>query len=85
MFGPGDELTLLFDNPPAPAPGMERIYVLHLDGWIKDANSTTRTGDTVEPLPTRGMVNYPFDPEPDLAQTDYWISVEENNTRALRK
>jgi hypothetical protein len=85
VFGPGDELTLVFDSPAPPAPAMKRDYILRCDGWIKDANPSTRTGDTVDPLPTRSMVNYPFDPTPDVSNRDYWLSVDENNTRTLER
>ncbi|MFB3902218.1 MAG: FG-GAP-like repeat-containing protein [Acidobacteriota bacterium] len=83
VFGPGDEITLTFAVPPAVERGSVRDYILSVSGWIKDANPSTRTGDRVEPLPTRAMRNYPFDPEPGLADRDYWETVDRYNTRIL--
>jgi len=83
VFGPGDELTLTFATPPTAKPGILRDYILHLDGWIKDANPSTRTGDRVDPLPTRTMTNYPFDAEPSVADREYWETVDQYNTRVL--
>jgi len=85
VFGPGDELTLRFKAPQsAPAAGWVRDYVLRVDGWIKDANATTHRGDTVEPLPYRGMATYPPDRDRPVSDTTYWETVDEYNTRTLR-
>jgi hypothetical protein len=83
VFGPGDEITLTFAAPPALRPGTARDFILHLHGWIKDANPSTRTGDRVDPLPTRTMTNYPFGREPSLGDRDYWETVDRYNTRTL--
>ncbi len=85
VFGPGDEISLTFGAPPARKSGLIRDYILHLSGWIKDANPSTRTGDRVDPLPTRTMTNYPFDTEPSPADRNYWETVDQYNTRALRR
>jgi len=84
VFGPGDELTLVFGTPPSEvSQGMVRDYILRVDGWIKDANPSTRTGDQVEPLPTRTMTNYPFGETPSIANRDYWETIDRYNTRVL--
>jgi len=83
VFGPGDEITLTFATPPPTMRGTTRDYILHLSGWIKDANPSTRTGDRVDPLPTRTMTNYPFEAEPSLMDRDYWETMDRYNTRVL--
>ncbi len=85
VFGPGDEITLTFATLPAAKPGTARDFILHVNGWIKDANPSTRTGDRVEPLPTRTMTNYPFEAEPSLADREYWETIDRYNTRTLER
>jgi tetratricopeptide (TPR) repeat protein len=65
LIGPGDEVRLEFDArsaPPLPN-GWSRAYVLRTIGYCKDSDLFTATGDTIEPLPWRGMPHYPFGPE----------------------
>jgi hypothetical protein len=55
IFGAGEGVHLEFRelaNPPGE--GWDRIYVLETDGWCKDMDPYTRTGETVEPLPHMG-------------------------------
>lgn len=62
ILGPGDELRLLFDAsrlPPLP-PGWKRDFILWSDGWTKDSDRNTVSGETVEPLPFHGMKRYPY-------------------------
>ncbi len=65
LFGPGDEVTVHFDAQALPdlPPGWKRSFVLRTWGYCKDAGPFTATGETVEPLPFRGMSRYPYDPE----------------------
>jgi hypothetical protein len=63
IFGGGEEIALAFDAPPPPAAGMRRTYVLDTFGWCKDMDPYTAFPHTVEPLPFRGMSNYPYAPE----------------------
>jgi len=62
MIGAGDALTLRFDagELPPPAKGFSRDWILHLDGWCKDADLNTVAAETVEPLPFHGMSAYPY-------------------------
>lgn len=86
VFGPGDELTLMFSLPPELPSGLVRDFILRLDGWIKDGNPSTYTGDTVEPLPYRAMKSYP--PLAEKGITDdpsYAEYLLEWNTRPLRR
>jgi hypothetical protein len=43
-----------------PAPGSKRTFVLSSDGWTKDSNPNTLTGEEVGPLPFHGMKRYPY-------------------------
>ncbi len=68
VIGGGDELALAFQAPAAPpAAGLERSYVLVLDGHVKDADRYTARADSVEPMPTLAMTDYP--PAPTDAVT----------------
>jgi tetratricopeptide (TPR) repeat protein len=62
LIGAGDALTLRFDANafPPPREGLVRDWILHLDGWCKDADPHTVTSGSVEPLPFHGMSAYPY-------------------------
>ena len=86
VFGPGDELTLMFSLPPELSDGLERDFILRLDGWIKDGNPSTYTGDTVEPLPYRAMKGYPPLAEKGIIDDPSYAEYRlEWNTRPLRR
>jgi hypothetical protein len=61
IFGPGEELTVEFDASDLPElpRGWTRDFVLRTWGYCKDCAPFTATGDTIEPLPFRGMDAYP--------------------------
>jgi tetratricopeptide (TPR) repeat protein len=84
VLGPGDEARLEFDAaglPPLPA-GWTRSYVLRAVGYCKDADPFTKTSDTVEPLPWRGMPAFPFAPGIVLpAGSSYETYLHEYQTR----
>ena len=62
IMGAGDEMTLRFQVPENDPPeGWVRQYLLHNIGWDKDADLNTVLGESVEPLPYRGIRNYPGD------------------------
>ena len=64
VLGAGDAITLRFAVPDEPVPaGWKRDFILHSIGWDKDADLNTIYGQTVEPLPFRGMRSYPFGPD----------------------
>src|SRR5205807_2268053 len=60
LIGPGDETEIKFDARSLPSlpNGWKRSYVLRSWGYCKDTAPFTATGDTIEPLPFRGMTTY---------------------------
>jgi hypothetical protein len=67
VTGSGEEIALSFDAealPPLPD-GWRRDFVIFTDGWLKDANLNSLTGQTVEPLPYTGMEGFPPQKEND--------------------
>jgi hypothetical protein len=64
VIGAGDALTVRFAVPDQdPPPGWKRDFLLHSIGYDKDADLNTIYGQTVEPLPYRGMSQYPAGPD----------------------
>ena len=62
IAGSGDEITMTFAVPHKPLPkGWKRDFVLYNAGWDKDGDLNTIFGQSVEPLPFRGMSKYPYD------------------------
>ena len=61
----GDEITLRFDAEAFPAlpDGWTRTFLIYSDGWVKDGDLNTATGDRVVPLPSRALSGYPPPPE----------------------
>ena len=61
IIGPGDELTVRFDarNLPPLSAGWSRQFVLRTWGYCKDSAPFTATGLDVNPLPFRGMKQFP--------------------------
>ncbi|MGH9328616.1 MAG: FG-GAP-like repeat-containing protein [Terriglobia bacterium] len=60
-MSPGDEITAKFsalDLPPL-RPGWRRDFFISIDGYAKDGEPNTAFATSVEPLPFRGMANYP--------------------------
>jgi hypothetical protein len=82
VFGPGDEIDVRFDAkglPELPA-GWVRGYVLRTWGYCKDCAPFTDSGDTVEPLPFRGMKEYPYGPDEKYPHPD---TAARYNTRRV--
>jgi hypothetical protein len=52
IIGPGEEIHLEFEAPPAPPAGWRRVLVLEVRGYAKDMDLYTRDGERVEPLPS---------------------------------
>ena len=68
VFGAGEELALSFDVatvPPLPL-GWKRTLFLHSEGWEKDGDPNVACGQTVGPLPFRGMGEYPCSRSADV-------------------
>ncbi len=51
VFGPGEEVQLIFEAPSGPPLPGGRKYKLELKGWCKDLDLYTGTGDQLGPLP----------------------------------
>jgi Tfp pilus assembly protein PilF len=64
LVAPGDEIAVKFDATrlPAPAPGTARSFILISHAYCKDMDLYTATPQTLEPLPFRGMSQYPYAP-----------------------
>jgi tetratricopeptide (TPR) repeat protein len=65
IVAPGDEIRLLFDARALPPvlPGWKRDFILVSDGWTKDTDKNTVSGEAVGPLPFHGMKRYPYGPD----------------------
>ena len=94
VMGAGDEMTVSFPVPAGPPEGWKRSFLLHSVGWDKDANLATAEGQTVEPLPFRGMRTYPPAGEDQPAATparEAWLrhyqtrSQDDSVWRAIRR
>ncbi len=88
LFSAGDAIDLRFDARAieAPSEGMARTYLLHLDGWAKDADPNTTFSQTVEPLPFHGMSGYPYRDDEHYPMDDLHQSYRrEWNTRPGRR
>jgi tetratricopeptide (TPR) repeat protein len=62
VFGSGEEVQLEFDQSKLPPPpkGWIRDYFFQANGYEKDMDFYAAEGNTVEPLPFRGMGKYPY-------------------------
>ncbi len=86
VFGSGDEIALDFDPARLPAlpNGWVRDYFFVANGYEKDMDFYAAYGNTVDPLPFRGMQGYPYPkakPFPlDAAHFDYLLNY---NTRFM--
>ncbi len=54
----GDEMSLRFEEQPAPPAGWLRDFVITGDGWIKDGDYNSTFSKTVLPLPYHGKDEY---------------------------
>lgn len=53
VFGPGEEVELRFAAVAPPAAGMQRTWVLDVNGWCKDMDRYTGQGAELSPMPSR--------------------------------
>ncbi len=65
IMNAGDQVTVEFDAAEAPElpDGWTRTFLIYTDGWIKDGDLNTATGQTVEPLPFHSQSRYPYGPD----------------------
>ncbi|WP_052298892.1 FG-GAP-like repeat-containing protein [Isosphaera pallida] len=88
VIGPGDEVKLEFDATTLPElpKGWNRTFVLRSVGYCKDADPFTAGSDTVEPLPWKGMPEFPFiDPITErLRDPAYQRYLDRYQTREIR-
>jgi hypothetical protein len=85
VFGSGDEVALDFDpaNLPVLPQGWVRDYFFAAHGYEKDMDFYAYRGDTVEPLPFRDMVNYPYPGKSFPADPEHLNYRLEYNTRFM--
>ena len=85
VLGAGDEMSLSFRVPKNPVPpGWKRDFFLKNVGWDKDCNVNTVYGDSVEPLPFRGMKSYPSPPgvlRPNSARYREYLRTYQTRTQ----
>jgi tetratricopeptide (TPR) repeat protein len=58
----GDEISIDFDAQRLPAlpKGWKRDFLIYSEGWVKDGDLNTASGQTVAPLPFHKMPSYPY-------------------------
>ena len=85
VFGSGDEVALDFDPARLPAlpSGWVRDYFFIANGYEKDMDFYAYRGDSVEPLPFRGMNGYPYREQSFPDDTDHLNYLLEYNTRFM--
>ena len=85
VFGSGDEIALDFDPARLPAlpVGWVRDYFFIANGYEKDMDFYAYRGDTVEPLPFRGMNAYPYPEQSFPSDADHLDYLLEYNTRFM--
>lgn len=82
VISSGDEIRLEFDVPEAAPPaGWKRDFILHSIGWDKDADLNTLSGQSIGPLPFRGMTQYP----PQAGETAKTRQLERMNREHLQR
>jgi tetratricopeptide (TPR) repeat protein len=85
VFGSGDEVALDFDPAKLPAlpRGWVRDYFFIANGYEKDMDFYAYRGDTVDPLPFRGMRTYPYPGQSFPSDADHLNYLLEYNTRFM--
>ncbi len=85
VFGSGDEVALDFD--PAKLPilprGWVRDYFFIANGYEKDMDFYAYRGDTVDPLPFRDMLTYPYPGQSFPSDAEHLNYLLEYNTRFM--
>ncbi len=81
----GDEVAAHFQALDHPA-DKHVTYILHLMGWVKDADYNTAFGSTVEPLPFKEMSAYPYGPDESYPYTQEHVEyLLQYNTRFMTR
>jgi len=85
VFGSGDEIAVDFDPSKLPAlpAGWVRDYFFAAQGYEKDMDFYAADGNTVDPLPFRGMGTYPYQPQKFLLDNSRLNYLLNYNTRHL--
>jgi Flp pilus assembly protein TadD len=85
VFGSGDEVALDFDpaNLPALPRGWVRDYFFIANGYEKDMDFYAYHGDTVDPLPFRDMLTYPYPGQSFPSDAEHLNYLLEYNTRFM--
>ncbi len=78
-FQGGDAIRLEYDASKLPQlkPGWRRDWILISDGWDKDFDRNTVTGQSVQPWPFHGMSRYPYpnsESHPDPGFLREWLT-----------
>jgi hypothetical protein len=60
IMGSGDEARLEFRAASPPPAGLQRDFLLKVDGWAKDRDPNTAFSTSVQPLPFHAMSRYPY-------------------------
>ena len=82
VMGAGDELRFRVSLPANPLPvGWKRDFIVNSVGWDKDADLNTLAGQSIGPLPFRGMAAYP----PGVDDRERAERVLELNQRSLQR
>lgn len=81
----GDEITLRFDVEAFPAlvDGWKRTFLIYSDGWVKDGDLNTASGERAAPLPFRQQLQYPFQAQPYGADPMREATAEAYQTRPV--
>jgi tetratricopeptide (TPR) repeat protein len=85
VFGSGDEVALDFDTATLPSlpRGWVRDYFFVANGYEKDMDFYAYRGDTVDPLPFRGMGTYPYTGKSFPSDAEHMNYLLEWNTRFM--
>jgi len=84
----GDEITARFDARSLPTlpTGWSRTLFIYTDGWVKDGDLNTATGDRVDPLPFRAQTRYPYGDDERFPDDDvHRRFLETFQTREVRR
>lgn len=87
IVGPGDEIALSFEanEPKDLKPSERRSFILVSHAYCKDMDLYTGTPITLEPLPFRGMTEYPYKAPVTYPKTPkHQAYLREWNTRIVR-